>query len=78
MSRENVVRFADFRRIQSARRGAADKVPVSTRELLEVDCPGCGALLDLGSALLSRVPEVPCSACNATIALHAEPLEIRR
>ena len=78
MSRQNVVRFNDFRRGQSVRRGAADKVPASAKAPLEVDYPRCGAVLRLEAALLSEAPEIPCSGCDATIALRAEPLEIRR
>jgi len=78
VSRQNVVRFDDFRRSQSVRRGAADKVPARTKATLEVDCPRCGAVIRLEVGLLSEAPEIPCSGCDATIALRAEPLEIRR
>ncbi len=76
VSRQNVVRFDDFRRGQSVRRGAADKVPAPTKAPLEVDCPRCGALLDLARAPL-RVRRSPARAV-ARRSPAAEPLEIRR
>lgn len=77
MNRDNVVRFDDYARGRSARRGAADKLPFDEGERIEVECPSCSALLCLDVDLLSAHGEVFCAACDSPIAFQAEALEGR-
>jgi LSD1 subclass zinc finger protein len=76
--RENVVRFDDYPRGRSARRGAADKLPGVARRGAELACPRCDALVRLESDLLAGAPEILCAACNAVIAVRPERVELRR
>jgi len=64
---DNVVRFGDFARGRSARRGAADKIPFEAASEIRLECPSCAALLRLPVAASSR--EVYCDDCGERIAL---------
>jgi hypothetical protein len=77
VSQNNVVSFDAFARGRSARRGADDKLPFEKEELVEVECPRCGAVLCLEMEALSGGPEVLCDGCETTIAFRAEALRGR-
>lgn len=78
MNRDNVVSFDAFARGRSARRGADDKLPFETEEMVEVECPQCAAVLFLEVNRLSTPSEVLCAGCDATIAFQAEALDVSR